>query len=519
MEENVSVKNEEIEIDFQRLFGAVWNKMWLVAVVAVICAVVTFLGTFYLITPTYQSTAMFYVNNNNISLGDTSLSITSSDITASKNLVKSYIVILNTRETLIDVIDYAGVDLTYPQVRAMISAESVNSTEIFQVVVTGTDPEEATKIANAIEYILPKRIKNIIEGTSAKVVDSAIVPAAPSAPNYTQNTLLGFAVGLIFTVLVIVLKEVFDITIRSDEDIQRGCRYPVLVAVPDMAAPSKGGYYYGYGKRGKTTVGSVNEPPTVIGSGISFAASEAYKLLRTKLQFAFSDDSDSRVIGISSALTGEGKSLTSVNLACMLAQLDKKVVLIDCDMRRPSLAAKLSIEKNPGLSSYLSGQSHMDTLIQNCGLKEEDAFDVIVAGRNPPNPIELLSSERMSRLLVKLREKYDYILLDLPPVSEVSDALAVAKQTDGMLLVVRQHYCNRLILNDTTRQFEFVGAKILGIVHNCTSDNGKGYGYRKGYYKRYYRRYYRKYEGSYAASSKNAQKPTQNAAQSGEQKR
>jgi len=504
MDETKNIKNEEIEIDFQRLLGALWNKMWLIAAVAVVCAVLTFLGTFYLVTPMYKSSAMFYVNNSNLSIGDTSLSITSSDITASKNLVKSYIVILNTRESLNDVIDYAGVDRTYGELKSMISAASVNSTEIFEVVVTSPDPQEATDIANAIEQILPRRIKSIIEGTSAKVVDSAVVPAAPSSPNYTQNTLWGFVIGLLVTVVIILLKEIFDVTIRSDEDIQRGCNYPVLAAVPDMAAPSKGGYYYSYGSKGNKNDAAASAEPVIIGSGISFAASEAYKLLRTKLQFSFSDEKDSRVIGISSALTGEGKSLTSINLACTLAQLDKKVILIDCDMRRPSLATKLNLEKTPGLSSYLSAQSHMDTLIQKCGLKnEEDAFDVIVAGRNPPNPIELLSSERMGKMLEKLRERYDYILLDLPPVSEVSDALAAAKQTDGILLVVRQHYCNRLILSDTARQFEFVGAKVLGVVHNCTSDYGKGYGYRRGYYRRYYR-YYRKYDSYRASADKNA---------------
>ena len=232
--------------------------------------------------------------------------------------------------------------------------------------------------------------------------------------------------------------------------------------------------------------------------------------MRTKLQFSFTDEGVSRVIGLSSALSGEGKSLSAINLAFTLSQLDKKVILIDCDMRRPSLATKLSIEKVPGLSSYLSGQNTMENLIQKCGLSgEEDAFDVVAAGRNPPNPIELLSSDNMLKMLDYLRKKYDYIILDLPPVGEVSDALAVAKITDGMLLVVRQHYCNRIALSDTARQFAFVNAKILGVVYNCTSENAKNYGYRKGYYKRYYRRYYRRYEGAYAASTKDNAVETQ----------
>lgn len=512
MDERNMERNETV-IDLQRVIGAVLNKIWLVALVPIICAVATFLGTFYLVTPKYDASAMFYVNNNNFSFGDTSLSISSSDITASKSLVNSYIVILKTRETLNDVIDYAGSDVTYDELSGMITAASVGSTEIFRVTVTSPSPEEATKLANAIEYILPNRIKNIVEGTSAKVVDTAVLPTSPSSPNYVNNTIIGFVAGLVAVVAAIVLKEIFDIKIRTEEDITLSCNHPILAAVPDMTAPSKGGYYYyGYGHKRKkpATVLGAAEDPKLIGAEISFSASEAYKRLRTKLQFSFSDEGNSRVIGLSSALSGEGKSLTAINLAFALSQLDKRVILIDCDMRRPSLAAKLSIEKVPGLSGYLSGQNPMDILIQKCGLSgEEDAFDVVAAGRNPPNPIELLSSEKMLRMLDYLREKYDYIILDLPPVGEVSDALAVSKIIDGMLLIVRQHYCNRIALSDTVRQFAFVNAKILGVVYNCTSENAKNYGYRKGYYKRYYRRYYKRYEGAYAASSKDTQTNTQ----------
>jgi capsular exopolysaccharide synthesis family protein len=160
-------------------------------------------------------------------------------------------------------------------------------------------------------------------------------------------------------------------------------------------------------------------------------------------------------------------------------------------MRRPTLAEKLKINKKPGLSSYLTGQSSIEGLIQFCNVpRDERAFHVISAGQNPPNPIELLSSSKMEKMLRGLRKIFDYIILDLPPVSEVSDAMAVAKQTDGILLVVRQNYCDRQVLSDTVRQFEFVDAKILGVVYNCTSD-GAG----SKYYKRYYRKYGKKYYG------------------------
>ena len=489
MDERMVTRDDELEIDLQQLFGALLNKAWLIGLVAVICAVVTFLGTLFFITPQYTSAAMFYVNNNSMSLGDVASSITSSDISASRGLVKSYIVILNTRETLNDVIDYTEVDRTYVELKNMISAEAVDATEIFRVVVTSPDPKEAEAIANGIAYILPKRITSIIDGTSAKVVEAAVQAAKPSSPSYAKNTIIGLLLGMILSGGVVVLQTLMDTVIRKEEDITQNCKYPILAAVPDMEAPGKGGSNYSYDRDKRHAALQAGKKPSLMGKDMNFAAAEAYKLLRTKLQFAFADESDSHVIGVSSSLSGEGKSLSAINLAYSLSQLGKRVVLIDCDMRRPTLAEKLRIQKKPGLSNFLTGQCRIEELIQFCNIRgDENAFRVIAAGQNPPNPIELLSSDRMTKFLMGLRKICDYVILDLPPVGEVSDALAVAGNTDGVLLVVRQNQCEKGILADTVRQFEFVDAKILGVVYNCTEEGGGKYG--KGYYKKYYNHSY-----------------------------
>lgn len=506
MDEREKIQHDEIEIDIGRIFHSVMERIWRVIIVSVLCAAMVFGYTYYCVTPQYQSSAMFYVNNNSFSVGDAALSITSGDLVTSRGLVDSYIVILKTRETLNEVIDYAGVDLTYGQVSGMITAAAVNETEIFRVTVTNPDPQEAEKIANAIAYILPKRIGNIIDGTSAKIVDSAVVPAGPSSPSYTKNGVIGFLIGFLLCAGSIALKEIFDTTIRSEEDIEQVCAHPVLSAVPNMQGGGKKKARYDYydvkkkkpGKKQsvKEKAKAQKQNESLIGSNTSFVATEAYKRLRTKLQFSFTDDGTSRVIGLSSALSGEGKSLTSVNLAYTLAQLNKRVIILDCDMRRPTLADKMSLNKKPGLSEYLTGQHEFKDVVQRYGREEEEvAFHVISAGENPPNPVEMLSSLRMERLLDNLREAYDYILLDLPPVSEVTDAMAIAPRADGMLLVVRQDYCDRIVLNETVQQFAFINAKVLGVVFNCTSENrGKYYG--KSYYKRYYRRrYYKRYKG------------------------
>lgn len=478
MERRMTDTKDEIEIDLARIFAAVWKKAWIIAVAAVVSAVMAYVLTLLLITPQYKASAMFYVNNNTSS----GSGVSSGDLTTSRNLVDSYIAILNTRESLNAIIDKSGADCTYAQLKEMITASAVDDTEIFQVTVTHPDPQQAQELAEAIVQVLPQRISSIIEGTSTKVVETAMVSASPSSPNYTKNTIVGFLLGVVAAVMVIVLREVFDTTIRTEEDIDRTCKYPVLASIPNMNLPERGGYGYGAERRSHPVQTGTKEA-AVVGSSISFAASEAYKLLRTKLQFAFADDEqNSRIIAISSVYSGEGKSLSTVNLAYMLAQLNKKVIVLDCDMRRPTLAEKLGVEKYPGLSGYLTGQNELVSLVQQCSLGEDSAhFHVISAGQNPPNPVELLSSQKMQSALRALRKVYDYVILDTPPIGEVSDALAIAKETDGILLVVRQNNCDRVHLADAVRQFEFVNGKILGVLFNGTAEQG-------GKYRQYYKR-------------------------------
>lgn len=506
---NKSKKNNDvIEIDLGRIWHAVWHRFWIVLVSAVLCMVIALVYTNFFITPKYKASAMFYVNNNSLSVGDTSFSISQGDITAAKSLVDTYIVILNSRACLNDVIDYASVDMSYEQLRGMISAAAVNSTEIFEVRVTSTDPEEAEKMANAIAYILPKRISSIVEGTSANIVDYAVLPSGPSSPSFKSNALLGFVIGFVLAVLILALREIFDVTIRDQEDIEQCCEHPILACVPDMlSSHQSNGDYYGYGakKASGRHSSSSNKKVSLVGKDISFVASEAYKLLRTKLQFSFVDEEvNCPVIGVSSALAGEGKSLSSVNLAYSLSQLDKRVLLIDCDMRRPSLYTKLPISKTPGLSNYLTGHSDISSVIQRCQLDDESSFDVVSSGDNPPNPIELLSSTKMEKVLSHLKEAYDYIIMDLPPVGEVSDAMAAAKFTDGILLVVRQDYCNTVALSGAISQFEFIESRILGVVMNCVGEsNGKYSRYGKGYYSKY-SKYGSTYASAYARAGKKA---------------
>ncbi len=218
------------------------------------------------------------------------------------------------------------------------------------------------------------------------------------------------------------------------------------------------------------------------GKELSFAASEAFKLLRTNLMF-FAPEGNGRVIGITSSTVSEGKSTTSINLAYALAESGKKVVLIECDMRRPTIARRLRFDGTPGLSNLIVGRAAPSDVLRTSTIHEN--LSVIPAGDIPPNPSELLGSERMRMTIESLAADYEFVLIDLPPVTVVSDALVAANLLDGILVVVRQGVCTRHALHETMRQLQVVSDKILGFVYTCADDEKKGY-YRKKYYKRGY---------------------------------
>ncbi|MBQ2848032.1 MAG: hypothetical protein IJE74_07230 [Clostridia bacterium] len=238
-------KTEEfIEIDILRLVKAVWQKIWAVILAAVIFGCATFGFTYIFIEPTYEARTLLYVNNSNFSVGNTSFNISTSSLSAAQELVNTYIVILKARTSLNEIIDYAELDKSYTELQGMISAAPVNSTEIFEVVVTSTDPAESEKIANAIATLLPKRIAEIVDGSSVRVVDYAIVPSARSGPSYTKNTFIGMIIGILLCVAIIVIRELFDVFVREEQYLNQTYPYPILAAIPDMRNSKSGSYYY-----------------------------------------------------------------------------------------------------------------------------------------------------------------------------------------------------------------------------------------------------------------------------------
>ncbi len=235
---------------------------------------------------------------------------------------------------------------------------------------------------------------------------------------------------------------------------------------------------------------------------LSFASREAYKRLRTNIMFSFAEEAPCRVVGVTSSLRGEGKSVTAINTAYTMAQSGKKVLLVDADMRIPTVAKKLDIPQNAaGLSNLLVGVDKKDEIIRHVRFQKNNVqLDILPSGELPPNPSELLGSKRMEVLLDTLKKHYNYIIIDLPPVCAVADAVVFSKLADGMMVVVRQDYCRTDSLKEAITQLRFANANIIGFVYNCASTGSKSYGrYRKyGKYKNYsrYSKYYQKNYGT-----------------------
>ena len=227
---------------------------------------------------------------------------------------------------------------------------------------------------------------------------------------------------------------------------------------------------------------------TMFGPKMSFAVMESYKLLRTNIAFSFPEDGICRVIGVTSAVQSEGKSTTSCNTAYALAEAGARVLLIDADLRKPSVAQKLQLARAPGLSNLLVSRWNYQELVQHCSLAPN--LDIITSGDIPPNPSELLSSDRMGKIIEELSKAYDYIVLDLPPVTIVSDAIAVSKWIHGVVLVVRKGISNRQMLEETMRQLKLVNIRVLGFVFRDSGKTGRSYSrkYRYKYYSDYGRK-------------------------------
>lgn len=253
MDKKDNVTREYYTIDMVHIFKSLFRRLWVIIVSSVLAAAIGFSVAAFMITPKFSSSIMLYVNNSSFSLGNTNFSISSSEITAAQSLVKTYIVILESRTTIEQVASKSGTDYSYEDLLGMIDAQAVNETEVLKVTVTTEDPEEAKKIVNCIAEVLPNRISEIIEGSSMEVVDLGVVNKQKVSPSITKYTAIAFILGAFASVVVLIILAILDDTIHDEEYVLENYDYPILAKVPDLlSSGSKSSYRYYYNSKNTT---------------------------------------------------------------------------------------------------------------------------------------------------------------------------------------------------------------------------------------------------------------------------
>lgn len=246
MTTNVETNETGFELDLTRLFKALKKEFWLILIVGVIIAGLAFLYVSLFVEPEYSSEVVLYVNSQSVSINDKTY-VSQSEISAARSLVQTYIQILKNEDTLSQIIDITGVKYSAKQLKSMISTTVQSGTEIFSVIVTGPDAEEAQLLADAVSQVLPIRVAEIVEGTSMRTVSGAKVNYNKVAPSTFKYTMIGFGGGLVLAILLVLIRELLDRTIHEDDELFGTLNIPVLSKIPDLYVKQKGNSYYDNG--------------------------------------------------------------------------------------------------------------------------------------------------------------------------------------------------------------------------------------------------------------------------------
>jgi capsular exopolysaccharide synthesis family protein len=342
-----------------------------------------------------------------------------------------------------------------------LTAAVVADTSVVRITATRGSADNAAQVSETAATAFLTWVKAQDTSLVATIVEKADVPSEPTSPHRSLWIALGALTGLVVGFAVAALREARVTGIRVPADLEQVAGAPVLGSIAyDRAAI---------------------QTPLITSLGTHHPRFEAIRILRTNLQF-LDIDRDRRVITITSSVAGEGKSTTACNLAIALAQTGTRVALVEGDLRRPRVAEYLGIEKSVGLTTVLVGRVALDAALQPAGTP---GLDVLTSGALPPNPSEILQTDAMRTLVSELRQRYDIVLIDAPPLLPVTDASLLASLSDGAILVVKHGETGREAVATAVRRLESVGARLLGTVLSMSpvkelSRYGYGYGYGYG---------------------------------------
>lgn len=443
------------EINLKELINYFKSKIGLI--ILILFCVITVGNSFTILTrvPMYQSTTKIVLvsENNN-----------STEVALNRNLVGTYSEIIKSRTVLSNVINNLGIDEKVSELSKNITVTSVTNTEVIIITVANDNSEDAKLIADETAEVFMKEIQKVYKLNNVSIIDKAQESETPYNVNYVKDNLIYIAIGLILGLGIAFVMYYFDTTIKTSNEIEDKLGENVLGAVPKEE----------------------NAYDLVININPKSIFSEAIKSIRTNLAFS-SIDKEIKVILNTSPEASDGKSFISANLAVAYAQTDKRVLIIDCDLRRGRQHEVFEV-MNPtsgGYSNLILNYGEGIVIGDYVSRTNIKGVDIIPTGPTPPNPVELLSSDNNRRLLNRLKRLYDIIILDCPPVLGLSDAMVLTQFSDVNLVVVSAKKTKFENLEKTKKQFEQVKAEIAGVILNkAETTHNEQYGY---YYNDYFK--------------------------------
>ena len=437
----------------------VLRKGWPLILAFVVLGLAAGIGLTLATTKVYQADVQIFVATT--TNGDSSQLAQGSTYVQAQ--VQSYTSIANSPSVTVPVIKRLKLAVGPSGLADKITADAPLNKVLINLHVTDHNPRTAAQLANAVaaqfDAVVQSAAQTDANGkpvVKLSVIHPAAIPAAPISPHKTLNIGLGFIVGLLIGVGVVVLRDVLDNTVKSAHDFEQ-------YGVPAMG-------HVPFDKRTATA-------PIAFRADPNSARSEAYRQLRTNLQFV-DVDNPPKIISVTSAMPGEGKSTTSLNLAAALAEAGARVCLIEADLRRPSLARVLGLVGDVGFTTALIGKTPVEEVLQNAGQN----LAVLTSGPIPPNPSELLITAHAREIIERVASHVDFVVIDTPPLLPVTDGATVATLADATLLVCRGGKTTREQAERSVDALEKVGRRPVGVVLNAVTRGRGAYSYEYGYY-------------------------------------
>lgn len=467
MNEETREQSQELEkIDLIRLVGALLRLarhfVLLAVVLVVLFAALLCLNTRRTYTPQYQASASFTVTLANPLYAEQQYYNTS----AAEQMAKTFPYILTSGVLSKQVTDALGI-----AAMPSVTATALGSTNIITLTVTAGDPQLAYDVLCCVIERYPDVAEFVVGATRLTLLSESGVPGGPiNTLQYKTAVLQGVVLGLGLWCGILLLYWWTHQTVHDEGELHKLVNLPCLGRLPVVQ---------GYGKRGK------NECPIVSDKNDKFGFNESVRLLRVRAEREL-DKTGGKVLLVTSSIANEGKTTTSINLATALAQRGKKTLLVDCDLRNPSVAATLGQSGKKGLSEYLRGECSLDNVLFRVGSKE---LYVVFGGEAMAEPEGLMGQKPMKDLMRAMRRSVDYIILDTPPCALMADAAELASFADGILLTVRQDFACRQQILEGVQLLSDSGKPILGCVLNMTAPKRSSGGYSYyGYYGQYGKR-------------------------------